>query len=428
MKNNEKKKISIKRIVITVILLILLTAIVTVAALAITLLVRYQKNSYTYEPPVERESEFVMPEYPEVIIDTEGKWQEGMDETETMPEIEAETEAATDLETDGETAVPETEFAETSAPETVFETVVVTYDPPETIAPVINPTPSAPVYVEPSNPDASFANSPNAVSVYGKTPIYKVKQKDENIRNILVLGTDSRDITSDRGRSDTMIIVSYNEKTGSVKLTSLLRDSLVPIEGHDWNRINTAYFFGGVGLAINTVNQLYNLDIQNFVVIDLNGAKNFVDYIGGVDINLTQEEAELYSAYTGRKSDSGMNHLDSELALLHMRNRAIGNDFGRTQRQRDTLTAMITQILTNKSAAEIYDIVNYSFSLIKTNISATELVGLATSVVGNAAKLTIETQNIPFTDAYQFGWYNGMAIISYDIGAAASRINTFIYK
>jgi anionic cell wall polymer biosynthesis LytR-Cps2A-Psr (LCP) family protein len=75
------------------------------------------------------------------------------------------------------------------------------------------------------------------------------------------MGTDSRDVTLDRGRSDAMIVVSYNSKTGSVKLTSLLRDSLVPIEGVGWNRINTAYFFGGVGLAVNTVNQLYNLDI-----------------------------------------------------------------------------------------------------------------------------------------------------------------------
>lgn len=91
--------------------------------------------------------------------------------------------------------------------------------------------------------------------------------------NILVLGTDSRNVTLDRGRSDTMIVVSYNKKEGTIKMVSLLRDALIPIEGYGWNRINTAYFFGGVGLAVNTVNQLFGLDIQSFVVVDINGAE-----------------------------------------------------------------------------------------------------------------------------------------------------------
>ncbi|MBR4960306.1 MAG: LCP family protein [Clostridia bacterium] len=426
MKIKEKKPFSIKRLILTIILVIILATVITVATLAITLMVRYQKNSYTYQPSVERESEYIMPDYPEVVIDTDGKWQEGVDETETEAVIEPETK--TDAP---ETESPETE---TTGPETeTVNDVTTVYVPPEpvtleTVAPVVNPAPSTSANVQHSNPDAAFSNSPNALSVYGSVPIYKVKQKDSDVQNIIVLGTDSRDIISDRGRSDTMIIVSYNEKTGSVKLTSLLRDSLVPIEGHGWNRINTAYFFGGVGLAINTVNQLYDLDIQNFVVIDLNGAKDFIDYIGGVDVYLTQAEADLYNLYSGKNLAAGINHLDSSLAMSHMRNREIGNDFERTRRQRDTITAIITQILKNKSATEIYDIVDYSFSLIKTNISATELVGLATSVLSNASSLTVNTQNVPYSDAYQFAWYNGMAIISFDIAEAASRINAFIYE
>ena len=66
-----------------------------------------------------------------------------------------------------------------------------------------------------------------------------------------------------------MIIASYNSKKGTLKLTSLLRDSLVPIEGVGWNRLNTAYFYGGVGLSINTINQLYGLDIQQFLVVEM---------------------------------------------------------------------------------------------------------------------------------------------------------------
>ena len=241
------------------------------------------------------------------------------------------------------------------------------------------------------------------------------------------MGTDSRDVTLDRGRSDTMIVVSYNSKTGSVKLTSLLRDSLVPIEGVGWNRINTAYFFGGVGLAINTVNQLYNLDIQQFMVIDLNGVVDFIDYIGGVELTFTQEEAEYYTEVYGRPIEAGTQQCSSNMALRHMRNRTIGSDFERTRRQRDVVIAVVNKILNEKSTTEIYDIVDYMFSLIKTNISAKDLLSYATSVLGNASKLSIDNQNVPYSDAYQYARYNGMSIISYDIAKAASRIQKFIY-
>lgn len=427
MKNKEKKKWSAKKTALLVLGAVLLLLLLVVVTLVSSLLMKYNKTSYEYEPPVEREDEYVMPDYPEVTFTSSDNWEDGTDETVTET---ATPTAEAPEESEKETA--DSLFDESESPESANETeeiVEIIAPPAETLAPVIN-TPASQTnsdYTPTSNPDASFANSTNAVSVYGKVPIYKVSQIDTDVTNILIMGTDSRDVTLDRGRSDTMIVASYNAKTGSVKLTSLLRDSLVPIEGHGWNRINTAYFYGGVGLAINTVNQLYNLDIQQFIVIDFNGTRNFIDYIGGVDINLTKEEAELYSIYTGKNIPEGLNHLDSNLALTHMRNRAIGNDFGRTQRQRDTIIAILQQVMTQKSVTEIYDIVDYSFSLIKTNIAATDLVSLAASVLTNASKLQLETQNVPYSDAYQFAQYNGMSILSYDITAAAKRLHTFLY-
>lgn len=433
MKNSEKKRSGLKIFLIALGILLLLILIAGGIVFS-SLMHKYTSVSYEYIEPVEREDEYVMPDYPEVIIDTEGIWQEGVDETEPA---ETEVEAIPDdsesenVEISAEDEIP-ADIAETednvSDDVTKNNTdVTVSAEPAETLEQTVNAPSAGSSYTAPSNPDASFANSSNAVSVYGSTPIYKVEQKDKNILNILVMGTDTRDVTSDRGRSDTMIIVSYNKETGSIKLISLLRDSLIPIEGHGWNRINTAYFFGGVGLALNTVNQLYNLDIQNFAVIDFNGTKNFIDYIGGVDITLTQEEAELYSIYTGKTISPGLTHMDSSLALTHMRNRTIGNDFGRTKRQRDTITAVLRQIASKTSVTELYDIVDYAFSLVKTNIPASTLVSLGTSILSNASNLQIESENVPFSDAYQFAWYNGMSIISYDIANAATRLNNFIY-
>lgn len=418
----KKKKLGAGKIILIVIASLLAVILIPSAIIFGSLVAQYNKLAYEKHHPVEREDEYVMPDYPEITIDTSGEWQEGVD---LVPETEiSEKESPETEETETETDPSESLYAEADkTSDKPAET-----KPQETLAPVINTPSETKTYAEiPRNEDASFGKSENVVSVYGKTPIYKVNQKSSDVKNILILGTDSRDVTLDRGRSDVMIIASYNSKKGTLKLTSLLRDSLVPIEGVGWNRLNTAYFYGGVGLSINTINQLYGLDIQEFLVVDFGGVKDFIEYVGGVDIELTEEEAALYSLYTGRTISPGLNHLDPELALTHMRNRSIGNDFGRTKRQRDTITAVAKQLIATKSVTDLYDITNYAFSLIKTNISATELVTLATSVLANGSNLTIETENVPFSDAYQFAWYNGMSIISYDITAAGTRLNNFIY-
>ncbi len=279
--------------------------------------------------------------------------------------------------------------------------------------------------------NASFANSSNAISVYGKTPIYKVAKKDPDIENILVLGTDSRDVTRERGRSDAMIILSYNKRTGAIKMVSVLRDSLVPIEGRGWNRINAAYSFDGVGLAVNTVNQLFDLDIQRFVVIDYYGVTRFVDKAGGITINLTKAEVDYMTRYSGGKVtyNIGPNKFNGDRALVYMRIRKIDSDFGRTARQRNVIETLARKIITEKSISEIYDLTDFAFGLVKTNISLAELTSVIGSVASKAAGsgLNMDSQHVPYSDAFAYKYYNGMAIISFDIDDAARRVNRFIY-
>ncbi len=439
---NRKKRITPLKAVLIAVGILLLVLLIAVCAVIITLAVKYHNTSYEYQPPVDREESYVMPDYPRLDESSGDEYIE-----DTLPPDDSETTLPEETTTPPETTAPETTAPEeittlpeetTSTPEetTILETdppettspPPETTSPPETVPPIINtPESTRAPYVPPSNPDASFENSPNAVSVYGKTPIYKVAQKDDDVVNILVMGTDSLDITRDRGRSDAMIIVSYNKKTGSVKMTSLLRDSLVPIAGYDWNRINTAYYFGGVGLAINTVNEIFDLDIQQFVVIDLNGAKNLINKVGGADVTLTQAEADLYNAYWGTKYTAGVNHMEGEHLLGHMRNRSIGSDFERTRRQRDVILALFNKIIKEKSVSEIYDLIDYVFGIVKTNIPFSTLTSLATSVIGNLSKIKIESQSVPYSDSFKYAWYRGKAIISFDIADAAKRINKFIY-
>ena len=279
--------------------------------------------------------------------------------------------------------------------------------------------------------NASFGRSPNARSVYGKTPIYKVAKKDPNIENILIIGTDSRDVTRERGRSDALIVLSYNKKTEEIKMISILRDSLVPIEGHGWSRINHAYSWDGVGLCVNTVNQLFDLDIQRFVVVDFNGVTDFVDKVGGIDMNLTQAEANYINNYSSGTLNlqAGKNHLNGDRALVYMRIRKIDSDFKRTERQRKVIEAVAKKIVAEKNLSEILDLTEFAFGLIKTNITFTELTGAVTDIATAALRkgVDIQTQHVPYSDAYAYKYYNGMAIVSFNIDDAARRMNKFIY-
>lgn len=383
-----KKKSKKKKILALLLLIPFVLIIGTVAGVALPLIISYNNNAYEDVEIVERSDEYVVPE------------------TDPQPE----------------------EWADVTLREEDLGRDITTA---ETLANNVNKGGSNGQVGDGLDRNASFGRTENVKSVYGKTPIYKVEKKDPNIENILVLGTDSRDVTKERGRSDAMIVVSYNKKTGAIKMISILRDSLVPIEGRGWNRINAAYSFDGVGLAVNTVNQLLDLDIQRFVVVDFNGVTDFIDKAGGVTISLTQKEVDYLTNYSGGKVhyEVGPNKFNGDRALAYMRIRKIDSDFKRTERQRNVIETLARKIITEKSISEIYDLTNFAFGLVKTNISLTEL----TSVIGNVATdalqngLNIDSHNVPFNDAYTYKYYNGMAIVSFDINDAAKRVNKIIY-
>ncbi len=272
----------------------------------------------------------------------------------------------------------------------------------------------------------------NATGVYGKSPVYKVAKKDPNIENILVLGTDSNDVTRARGRSDAIIIMSYNKKSGSIKMVSVLRDSLVPIERRGWNRINAAYSFDGAGLAVNTVNQVLNLDISRFVVIDFNGVKDFINKVGGVDITLTQKEADYYNQ-TGKlyteNVKAGVFHMNGAQALSYMRTRKLDSDFNRTARQRNVIETLAQKLLEEKNLIELVQLTDYAFNLVKTNIPLDELTDIISSIAtkGVGVNFKIQSQHVPYSDAFTYKYYNGMAIIAFDKDDAARRVNKFLY-
>ena len=223
--------------------------------------------------------------------------------------------------------------------------------------------------------------------------------KDEDVFNVLLVGTDSRDPNSDMGRSDSMMLVSFNKSKNKSTVVSFLRDSLVDIDGYGKSRLGHTYAYGGIGLTINTINKTYDLDIQNYITIDFENLVSIIDEIGGVKVFITEEEAEYYRQNGMPDIQSGDMTLTGSQALAHARNRTLGSDFERTRRQRSVMYGIYRQIMAEKDASAILPLINYCMNHVKTNMSVTEIYDLAKQVLA-IDNLRMQQASMPTEGAY----------------------------
>ncbi len=262
-----------------------------------------------------------------------------------------------------------------------------------------------------------------------QVPIFQQNKNNKDVINVLLLGRDARNAAVEYGRTDSMIILSYNKKTNDVRMVSLLRDIYVPIEGHGWNRINTAYAFGGIGLCINTINDVFGLDIQDYVTVDFGGLISVIDSIGGIDLDLTADEVFMYREMGRLPGDAaaGIHHMDGEFALIHARNRTLGTDFERTRRQRDILTAIYQKVTASLSLTEVTRLITSALDMVKTNMSAPTLITLAADVLQNGSSIEIDGAHVPFADTYRGGIVREMWVIEIDFAENIRRMHEFLY-
>ena len=211
--------------------------------------------------------------------------------------------------------------------------------------------------------------------------IAEADQKDDEVYNVLLVGTDSRDPNSDMGRSDSMMLVSFNKKENKSTVVSFLRDSLVDIDGYGKSRLGHTYAYGGVGLTINTINKTYDLDIQNYITINFENLVGIIDEIGGVKVYISEEEAEYYRQNGMPNIESGDVILTGSQALAHARNRTLGSDFERTRRQRSVMYGIYRKVMEDKDPSSILSLINYCMNQVETNMSVTEIYDMAKDVL-----------------------------------------------
>ena len=209
-----------------------------------------------------------------------------------------------------------------------------------------------------------------------------------NRANILLLGLDMARENS--RRSDAILIATIGY--GDLRLTSILRDTLVDIPGYGTGKLNAAYAHGGPELVMRTLNENFGLNIMHYVAVDFTALVDLVDALGGVDVNVTEAEMtrinQNLDAARGRFESLGYSappltqcgentHLNGVQALYYARIRKLDSDFMRASRQRALLEAMLARLRSNLwNPMLLYRLGRTILRSVDTNMSPIQLLSL----------------------------------------------------
>lgn len=233
----------------------------------------------------------------------------------------------------------------------------------------------------------------------------EIYQSTGNYTNIALFGLDSREGELDGGvQSDCIMVASINNKTSKVNLVSVYRDTVLRQDDGSYEKANYAYNISGPQEAIAMLNRNLDLDIEKYISVNFNALADVIDALGGVEIDLTEEEVYWTNGYctetsqvVGRETTTlegaGVHNLDGIQATSYCRIRyTTGDDFKRTERQR-TVLEQVFKKAKKADIATLNKIVNQVFPQVSTNLTLQNILGMA----ANATNYTIgETSGFPF--------------------------------
>lgn len=262
--------------------------------------------------------------------------------------------------------------------------------------------------------------------------------REDGVINILLIGNDSRENGED-GRSDAMILLSVSSKTKSIQMISLLRDMYVEIPGHDANRLNAAYAYGGPELLMETIEYNFDIKVNRYMLVNFEAFAGLVDAVGGIELEITSGEAEYINAYlveynilTEREEGTdylnpagGMVHLNGPQALAFVRNRYIGTDFGRTERQRKVLSGVLKK-LPVALVSESGELVNGLLPNLTTNLTKEECYVLGLNAPAYLGYELVQGR-VPVEGSYRDALIRGMAVLEVDYAANRAYLRSSIY-
>lgn len=249
----------------------------------------------------------------------------------------------------------------------------------------------------------------------------KISEYKSDVTNIALFGIDATE--GNEGRSDSIIIATIDATHNKLKLTSIMRDSFVTISSRGQDKINHAYAFGGPQLAIKTLNENFDLNIEDFVAVNFTTMPKIIDKLGGVTINITSEEVShipgIYSA--------GTYNLTGQQALAYSRIRyASGGDYVRTDRQRTVLNKVFEKLLAT-NVTKYPSILSEVLPMLKTSLEYSEILDLGNKVL-KMGVTNLEQERFP-KDGYSQGQtMSGVYYLTFDKEQTVKQLHDYIFE
>lgn len=256
-------------------------------------------------------------------------------------------------------------------------------------------------------------------------------KSSSDVTNILLLGVDARaSEESNASRSDTMMLVSIDGAHNCIKMVSFLRDSWVYIPCRDtYQRLNAACSYGGYSAVADTIEYNFGVKIDGYVVADFEMFKVMIDRLGGVKIDVTEEEAKEVTGHPMRygnvELEAGKHKLTGEQALAYCRIRKIDTDWVRTERQRTVMEAVLKKAAT--SPVSDLRMLSKIAPFIDTDLTKSEIMSLAFKVIGNVSG-GFKQQACPFDGTWEYATRGGASVIALNTDKNKEKIAEFIYE
>ena len=243
--------------------------------------------------------------------------------------------------------------------------------------------------------------------------------ENTQVRHYLLLGEDgyADDITDD-ARTDTIVLVSLDEKYNRVIMTSVLRDSKINNPRGNPTKANLLYKYHGFDGVISCLERELGIDIEGAVLVNFENVKPVIDALGGVDIEITESEyiaikRILLGKDPNMPEGPGLVHMSGRIALAYMRTRAVGQggDFGRTERQRKVVSQLFDKCR-DLSLPELIGVYNQISAGLRMDLSAMDILGALASgyslMTGGADFVEFR---IPQDGTYSYSSLDGSSVL-----------------
>jgi polyisoprenyl-teichoic acid--peptidoglycan teichoic acid transferase len=228
--------------------------------------------------------------------------------------------------------------------------------------------------------------------------------------NVLVLGSDARE-NETSSRADTIMIAHYHEDNGTFKVTSIMRDTYVDIPGHGYNKINTAFAFGGPDLLRQTIKKNFDIDLQYYAIVDFQGFVRVIDEAFPKGVKVDVEKKMTEADHIGVSIDPGEQYLDGKhlLGYVRFRNDAVG-DFGRVDRQQKIVKEVAHQLTSIQKIHKLPKLAGVVKPYVNTNIKTSNLLVMGKDFIsGNRAD--VKTFRIPVQGTYEDRRIDGKGLV-----------------